>query len=303
MAENTLLSQVRKAFEDSVFQRRLGVELESVGVGEAIVRLPLHRTNANRSGNLHGGAHASLLLSAASLATASSEREPSAGKAVSPRSLAISYLGAARRTGVRAHAKVVRRGRDVAHVSVVVDSEEGDAIAVGNVTVAVHDRSEVARSMTDAGTERKAALFGRVSQKGDPVEGSPFLEESGLVVLSEQVEQWQSLLIPTERNEECDQRIDDGAVVGLVDNCGSWAAYTAEGLGRESLGSTLSMSVVFASSVAGPLIGSGRLLSHLGTALTSEVEIWSPADGSLRATGLVTYRIARPASIAADRTR
>jgi uncharacterized protein (TIGR00369 family) len=292
MGENTLLDQVSAAFERSAFQRRLGTELESVGVGESIVRLPLYPANANRSGNLHGGAPASLMLSTASLATASSEREPNADKAVSPRSLAISYLGAARRIGVRAHAKVIRRGRDVAHVSVSVDSEEGDAIAVGNVTVAIHDRGEVSRSMTDAGTERKATLSGRVSEKGDPVEGSPFLEESGLVVLSEQVEQWQSLLIPTDRNEERDQRIDDGAVVGLVDNCGSWAAYTAEGLGRESLGSTLSMSIVFASSVSGPLIGSGRLLSHLGTALTSEVEIWSPADGSLRASGLVSYRIA-----------
>lgn len=292
MAGDRLLDRVRAEFRESIYQRRLGTDLVSAGDGEAIVALPLRSHNTNRSGTLHGGAHASLMLSAASLATASTEREPAVGKAVSPRMLSLSYLGVARGVGVRAHAKVVRRGRDVAHVAVAVDSDEGDPIAVGNVTVAVHERGALASSATTAGGRRTATPYGRVSvDNGISVQGSPFLEESGLVMLAAQSDEWQSLLIPVARNEGGHGRIDDGAIVAMVDNCGSLAAYTADGVEREQLGATLSMSVVFASSLPGPVVGSGRLVTRLGSTLASEVEIWSPEEGRLRATGLVSYRI------------
>ena len=257
MMGNELLDRLRAAFAESSYQRRLGAEIESAADGQARVVLAMRPANANRGGNLHGGAHASLMLSAACLATASTERRPTADKAMSPRSLAISYLGAARSVGVRAHGSVVRRGRDVAHVRVSIDSDDGDSIASGYVTVAIHEQGALSSSATSAGTRRKAALFGRVStDQGAPVEGSPFLRESGLVVLAEEPDDWQSLLIPVAHNEDGDGHVDDGAVVGLVDNCGSMAAYTAEGIDREMLGVTLSMSMVFARSMPGSVVGS-----------------------------------------------
>jgi acyl-coenzyme A thioesterase PaaI-like protein len=232
------------------------------------------------------------MMSAASMATASTQREPSVEAAVSIRSIAISYIGAARNVGVRAYAKVVRRGRDAAHVTVHVDSETGDVVAIGNLSVAIHDADVCASSRTDSGGLRRASLFTRLAaEKNEPVLGSPFLEESGLAALEEQVDDWQSLLLPVAPNEDRDRRIDDGAVVGLIDNCGSMAAYTSESVNREMLGTTISLAAVFATPTPGPVIGSGRLLTQLGTALTSEVEIWSPDDGSVRAAGSVCYRI------------
>jgi uncharacterized protein (TIGR00369 family) len=292
MGNATLLDRVRLALCESAYQERLGTEFVDAGDGRATVALPLRPNNTNRSGNLHGGAHASLMLSAASLATAATEREPSAQKAVSPRMLSLSYLGAVRDIGVRAEAHVVRRGRDVAHVAVVVDSDEGERIAAGTVTLGIHEDGAQASARTSAGTKRGATLHDQVAVDGGTVvEGSPFLEQSGLVLLADENDEWQSMMIPVARNEGADGTIDDGAIVGMVDNCGSLAAYTAEGVSREQLGATLSMSVAFASTLQGPVVGSGRLVAHLGSALTSEVEIWSPGDGGLRATGLVTYRI------------
>ena len=291
MGNATILDRVRRALCESVYQERLGTQFIDAGDGQATVALPLRPNNANRSGNLHGGAHASLMLSAASLATAATEREPSAQKAVSPRMLSLSYLGAVRDIGVRAQANVVRRGRDIAHVAVVVDSDEGERIAAGTVTVGIHEEGAQASLTTSAGTNRVATLDGQVAVDGGTVvRGSPFLEDSGLVLLANENDEWQSMMIPVARNEGADGRIDDGAIVGMVDNCGSLAAYTAEGVSREQLGATLSMSVSFASALQGAVVGSGRLVAHLGSALTSEVEIWSP-DGGLRAMGLVTYRI------------
>ncbi len=292
MSSKGLSERVRALFEASRYQQRLGARFEHAGDGRAVVALAMRATNANRSGNLHGGAHASLMISAAMLAVASTEREPSESKAISVRGLSISYLGAARNVGVRAHGEVVRRGRDVAHVALRVDSDTGDVVATGAASLAIHQMGAPESSVTDSGGSRRAAMFGRVSiEDGRPVEGSPFLEESGLIVFDEFVDDWQSLLIPVAPNEDADGHIDDGAVVGLLDNCGSMAAYTTESVTRESIGATVSLSAVFASSAPGPVVGSGRLLSRLGTAFTSEVELWSPTDGSLRAAGLVCYRI------------
>lgn len=289
---DSLLGRLRTEIVASVYQRRLGIEIKSVGDGESEISLPLRRSNVNRSGNLHGGAHASLMLSAASLAAASTEREPADGKTLSPRALSLSYLGAARNTGVNARATLLRRGRDVAHMGVEVADDAGGPIASGKVTIAIHEEGLRVSSKTSSGHERCAAVYGRLALRdGRPVQGSPFLEESGLIAFDEHVDAWNSLLIPVAKNERADGFIDDGAVVGLVDNCGSLAAYTAEGVEREMLGATLSMSVAFAAPARGPVVGSGRLLAHLGSALTSEVEIWSPDDGRLRACGLVCYRI------------
>jgi acyl-coenzyme A thioesterase PaaI-like protein len=124
-----------------------------------------------------------------------------------------------------------------------------------------------------------------------PVQGSPFLEASGLLRVEQAADEWQSLLLPVARNDAAVGTIADGAVAALIDNCGSMAAYTADGLDHGMLGATLSMHVVFGDDVGGALVGSGRLIARAGSTLTGAVEIWSPTDGRVRADGLICYRI------------
>jgi acyl-coenzyme A thioesterase PaaI-like protein len=114
------------------------------------------------------------------------------------------------------------------------------------------------------------------------------LEESG--------DGWLSLAIPFDSNGGDASSIAPGAVAGLIENCGSLAANTAEGVDRSMLGATLSMSIAFGEPLDGGLVGSGRLIARSGSTLSSAIEIWSPAQGCVRADGLVCYRIAGAAA-------
>jgi uncharacterized protein (TIGR00369 family) len=124
---------VRGWLEHSPYAAHLGMELASLGDGEAELRLPFRPELATMGDVVHGGAISSLVDTAAAAAAVSAADgdELAGGTTVD---LSVSLVGAARGADISARARVIRSGRAISFVEVDVSGDDGRAIAKGLVT-------------------------------------------------------------------------------------------------------------------------------------------------------------------------
>lgn len=127
-----LTDAVERQFQSFVdthgFLSRLGVELEAVTPGQAVLRVPYDETltNPERNGtaSVHGGVASTLVDTASAFALRTTFDDPEAAQ-LATIDLTVSYLRPA--TGdLRATADVTRAGRTVGVTDVVVESETPD---------------------------------------------------------------------------------------------------------------------------------------------------------------------------------
>jgi uncharacterized protein (TIGR00369 family) len=116
------------SIEHAPFSALLGLKIESAANGEARVRMPFRLDLLNEGGPqvpIHGGAIASLIDTAAVTAVWTDPKTPQSATI----SMTINYLNAGVSTDLIATAKVRKRGRHVASLSVEVVDEKGKVIA------------------------------------------------------------------------------------------------------------------------------------------------------------------------------
>jgi uncharacterized protein (TIGR00369 family) len=124
---------VRGWLENSPFAGHLGIELASLGEGEAELRLPYRSELATMGDVVHGGAISSIVDTAAAAAAVSAADggELAGGTTVA---LSVSLVGAARGSDLVARARVIRSGRAISFCEVDVVDGEGKPVAKGLVT-------------------------------------------------------------------------------------------------------------------------------------------------------------------------
>jgi uncharacterized protein (TIGR00369 family) len=122
--------------EHSPFAAHLGIGLESLGAGEAELTLPYSEQLATMGEVVHGGAITSLIDTAAAAAavSAADDKTLTGGTTVD---LSVSLLSAAKGSGLRAHARVIRSGSSISFCEVDVVDDSGTPIAKGLVTYRV----------------------------------------------------------------------------------------------------------------------------------------------------------------------
>lgn len=118
--------RIRQALENVPFARLLGIEVETLERGSAILSLPLREELLQNNGVVHGGAIASLIDTATAFAilTVLEKRER-----ITTVDLTISYLRPLVSGRARVHAKVLRAGRRLIAVSADVSTEAGTLAA------------------------------------------------------------------------------------------------------------------------------------------------------------------------------
>ncbi|HEV2915446.1 MAG TPA: PaaI family thioesterase [Pyrinomonadaceae bacterium] len=112
--------RLHEIFADVPFARLIGIELEEVERGAAVLRMEVRDELRRNGGTTHGGAIASLIDTAAAFALMTL-LEP--GQSTTTIDLTIHYLRPLLEGRARAHARVIRSGRRVAVVSVEVTNE------------------------------------------------------------------------------------------------------------------------------------------------------------------------------------
>ena len=287
-----LLEIEARRIRDSPYLQRLGIEPRELDDRKVAVALEHRDENLNRGGVIHGGAIASALTTACTLAAASSERSDEATR-VSLLSINVSFLAAVRgREGddapeLLASARVLRRGRDTVHIHADL----------------FHDSAVVATALatcrisTDAGPPVEAynaeaigrPLFG-AHPKVKRMSGSPYGQASSIEVLDEEGSS-ACLRAPLGPNEGAPGYADPGAVCGLADNCGAFSAYSHPGVTTRNAGSTVSLFVAFAPAVAGDLVGMGTVVGRDVESFCCDVRIGAAGTPAVAAVATVIYRV------------
>ena len=127
---------VREWLEHSPFAVHLGIRLQSLDRGEAELALPYDDKLATMGDVVHGGAISSLIdAAAAAAAVSAAEGDTLAGGTTVD--LSVSLLAAARGSDLRAHARVIRRGKAISFLEVDVENADGQPVAKGLVTYRV----------------------------------------------------------------------------------------------------------------------------------------------------------------------
>jgi uncharacterized protein (TIGR00369 family) len=124
-------SLVQQWFEHSPFVSKLGLRLLSISDGQAELELPFDQSLATAGDLIHGGALATLIDTAATVAAWSGHTGD--GTSWGTISMSVNYLAGGRASALRAVACVRRRGKTVCFCRVEVEDEAGHAIAEGQV--------------------------------------------------------------------------------------------------------------------------------------------------------------------------
>lgn len=295
MGNSNLLDRELRAVADSPFLQRLGCSVASVDDGVAEVRLRFKQDNCNRAGRLHGGVTATMALVASNIAGADSQRG-GARVSMRPSYLSISYLSAPSEIELVGRAKVVHRGRDVAHVAAEIETVDGRPVATARVAERLFEPAgefEPGFEVGDSALPVSKAFYEMDGQTGTRAGGSRFLRASEIAIYTEPGE-WSAACLPVGPNQGIAGALHEGAVAALADSCGAYSSYNGSGISFESLSATVAMSLSFAVRRPGPVCAAGRLVARTGTHFSNQVEVFEPEGGRITALGSVTYQILEP---------
>jgi uncharacterized protein (TIGR00369 family) len=124
---------MRQFLPTSPFVGHLGIRLTEIQPGVATLSMPFTDSLITIGTTVHGGAIASLIDTAATVAAWSDVPAPESLRGTTV-SLTVAYLSAARGEDLEATARVLRRGRSLVYLDVLVQSTSGAAVAKGLVT-------------------------------------------------------------------------------------------------------------------------------------------------------------------------
>jgi uncharacterized protein (TIGR00369 family) len=127
-----LLKLMREHMPDSPIQRLLGLRFVSLGSDEVIVEMPVREEAFNSTGNLHGGAIATLIDVAAGTAAALGSRFRPGVESIVTADLHVRYLGRPKTDMVLAKARVLRAGRQLTVVECQVADDSGNMVAIAD---------------------------------------------------------------------------------------------------------------------------------------------------------------------------
>ena len=131
------LAALRLAFDQTPLHALLGLRFVSYDRGEVVVEMPVREQAFNSSGNLHGGAIATLVdVTAGTAAALGSSFVPGENSIVTA-DLHVRYLGRPRTDAVRAYASVLRAGRSLVVVECRVRDGEERVIAAADFSAMV----------------------------------------------------------------------------------------------------------------------------------------------------------------------
>jgi uncharacterized protein (TIGR00369 family) len=118
--------RVETALSKVPFARLLGLEIESLAPGQAILQLPVREELKQYHGVVHGGAIASLIDTAMALAILPTLKENERTTTVD---LTVNYIRPLSEGVARAHARILRGGRTIIVVAADVFDHNGTLAA------------------------------------------------------------------------------------------------------------------------------------------------------------------------------
>ena len=274
-------------FERVAFAQFLRVRVAQVSHERAVLHLPFQEDNANQGGVLHGGAIASLIHMAGTLA-AWTGLDLQASPLVNTVDLSVQYLAAALREEITAEAMVLRRGRDIFFLDVTVRGAAQQLISKGLMVYRAPQYTVPMRlyhSPTPPATARVPDT--------PPVLGlnnQDFTHKLQITIISHSPGSVCLAMpsLPAYGDEQ--GNIHPGAVAALLDTAGthaSWSMVQRQGTRGATVGIQLSYPNVSQTDV----IAEARVEQRSEEMFFSLVQVRAVSTGHLVAMGNVSYRL------------
>jgi uncharacterized protein (TIGR00369 family) len=281
----------RARFARVPFAERLGVTVDEVALDRAVLVLPYQRDHMNAIGVLNGGASASLVTLAGTLAAWTGidlDAEPH----LSCVDLTMQYLAPSGDEDVVAEARVLRRGREVVFLDVDVRSRAGVAVCRGTLTYqAVDYAGRTPRLRAEprllpppppgAAPDEHRLFRGYVKKLGiAPLHESPGRARLGMPCS------------PAHGDER--GYLHAGALASLVDIAAVTASWALVPRRPGTRGSTVGMQVSFPTLTTEDVIADAHVQQRSEAMLFNTVHVTGATSGQLVALGLVSYRLLEP---------
>jgi uncharacterized protein (TIGR00369 family) len=119
-------------FSEVALHKLLGLQVTEWGADHVTVEMPVREAAFNSTGNLHGGSIATLIDVAAGTAAAIGSGFQPGKQTIVTADLHVRYLGRPRGDVVRAHARVVKAGRQLIVVECQVRDPQDRLVAVAD---------------------------------------------------------------------------------------------------------------------------------------------------------------------------
>jgi uncharacterized protein (TIGR00369 family) len=274
-------------FERMAFAQLLGVRVAQVSHERAVLRLPFQEDNANQGGVLHGGAIASLIHMAGTLAAWTGidlEAEP----LVNTVDLSIQYLAAALREEVTVEALVLRRGRDIFFLDVTVRGAAQQLISKGLMIYRAPQYTAPPRLYSRPAPPATAPV-----QDSPPVLGlnnQDFTHKLQITIVSHGPGRVRLAMpyLPAHSDEQ--GNMHPGAVAALLDTAGthaSWSMVQRQG----TRGATIGMQLSYPDVSQTDVVAEAYVERRSEEMFFSLVQVRAVSTGHLVAMGNVSYRI------------
>ena len=285
------VDRAKVCFARVKFADFLGATIVEVSEGRAVLALPFRPELLNAGGILSGGASASLLNMAGTVAawtTIESAAEPDAGCV----DMSLRYLDAAAGEDIVAEAHTLRRGRGIAFLEVALRNRSGKPICQGLM---------VYRTSGGAGHPLRLRAEHRLLPAPDPMTPPEdpwlfrgYMRNLGITPLHQTLGTVR-LHMPCPASHTDEQgRLHAGALASLVDIAGVSATWSLVPSRQGARGSTIGMHVAYTSAATEPVVADAHVQQRSEELFFATVHVTTAATGQLVAIGEVSYRLLEP---------
>jgi uncharacterized protein (TIGR00369 family) len=291
MTASQSVEEARARFARVGFAEWLGVTIGEVAQDRAVLVLPHRPEHLNARGVLQGGASASLLTMAGTLA-AWTGVDLDTDLQLSCVDLSVQYLTAATEEDVVAEARVLRRGRGLVVLDVALRSRAGRPICQGLLSYQTSDYAKrpprlwgqpsLLPPLTTLTPPSSHRLFTGYVRKLDI---TPLHQSPGRVRL-------QMPCTPMHLDER--GQLHAGALASIVDIAAVTASWSLVPRREGARGSTVGMQVSYPSHAAAAVVADAYVQQRSEEFLFTTINVTTGDEGQLVAMGQVSYRLVEP---------
>ena len=282
----------RARFARVAFAKTLGAAIAELEPDRAVLSLPFRGDNMNARSVLQGGASASMVMLAGTLA-AWTGIDFDAELQLSCVDVSIQYLSASREEDVRAEARTLRRGGALIFLEVIVRSATGKPLVHGALTYQASD------SAAGHAPRLRAApvLLGAPTPLIAPPERRLFhgyVEKLGITPRHQSPGRARLSMPCTPLHVDERGHVHAGALASIVDIAAVSATWSLVERRPGIRGSTIGMQVSFPAAATTAVIADAHVQQRSEELLFSTVHVTLADSGQLVAMGQVSYRLLEP---------
>ena len=285
--ESMSVEEAMVRFERMAFAQFLRVRVAQVSHERAVLHLPFQEDNANQGGVLHGGATASLIHMAGTLA-AWTGLDLQAEPLVNTVDLSIQYLAAALREEITAEAMVLRRGRDIFFLDVTVRGAAQQLISKGLMVYRAPQYTAPMRLYS-----RPAPPATAPAQDSPPVllpNNQDFTHKLQITTVSHSPGSVRLAMPYRHAHSDEQGNMHSGAMAALLDTAGTYASWSM--VQRQGTrGTTVGMQLSYPDVSQADVVAEAQVERRSEEMFFSRVQVRAVSTGHLVAMGNVSYRL------------